>query len=52
MDDWGRMMAQKTLPALDSLIAATALSLNLTLVTRNEKGFRGVGLTVENPFDG
>ena len=52
MDDWGRMMAQKTLPALDSLIAATSLSLNLTLVTRNEKDFQGVGLTVVNPFDG
>ena len=51
MDEWGVMMALKTLPALDSLIAATARNLNLTLVTRNEKDFQGVGLTVVNPFE-
>ncbi len=50
MDTWGEMMAQRTLTALDSLIAATALNMNLTLVTRNEKDFTGVGIKVENPF--
>lgn len=50
MDDWGALMARMNLPALDSLIAATALNLNLTLVTRNEKDFEGVGLAIVNPF--
>lgn len=50
MEEWGSLMARKMLPALDSLIAATALNLNLTLVTRNEKDFQGVGLAMVNPF--
>ncbi len=50
LDRWGILMANKTLPAFDSLIAATALSLNLTLVTRDEKDFQGVGMHVINPF--
>ena len=33
---------------LDLLIAAHALSLGATLVTRNERGFRHAGITVEN----
>lgn len=50
LDEWGFMMSRSMLPALDSLIAATALSLNLTLVTRNENDFHGVGLKIVNPF--
>ena len=38
-------------PQFDSLIAATALVHNLTLVTRNTKDFRGIeGLSIINPF--
>lgn len=35
----------------DSIIAATALIHNLTIVTRNESDFYGLGLTIYNPFD-
>lgn len=36
---------------VDVIIAATALELNATLVTRNVKDFKNIrGLRVENPF--
>jgi predicted nucleic acid-binding protein len=35
----------------DSIIAATALVHNLTIVTRNETDFWGLGLTIYNPFE-
>jgi predicted nucleic acid-binding protein len=36
----------------DAIIAATALSLNLTLLTRNTEDFKHIqGLTVVNPWD-
>jgi predicted nucleic acid-binding protein len=38
------------LPAIDSLLAATALVHRLTVVTRNAKDFEGLGLTVINPW--
>jgi toxin FitB len=47
---WGRLQAVRPLPAIDGLIAATALWQNLTLVTRNEADFEGLGLRVINPF--
>ena len=34
-DRWGRLMADRTLPAIDGLLAATALVHGLTLATRN-----------------
>lgn len=36
----------------DSIIAATALIHDLTIVTRNESDFYGLGLTIYNPFEG
>jgi predicted nucleic acid-binding protein len=42
----------KTLPFGDGLIAATALEHDLTLVTRNVRGFADLGLAVINPWDG
>jgi len=50
---WGDMVAKlekrgRTLPLMDSLIAATALSHDLTLVTRNETDFDGTGVRVLN----
>jgi predicted nucleic acid-binding protein len=38
------------LPAIDSLIAATAIHHDLTIVTRNEADFYAAGVSVLNPF--
>jgi len=49
-DQWGRMCAIRPLPVIDSLLAATAVTNGLTLVTRNERDVMGLGATVLNPF--
>lgn len=51
-DRWGRLLAEagRPLPAIDSLLAATALQHGLRLVTRNEKDFAVAGLQVINPW--
>lgn len=51
-DRWGRLMAKtgRTLPAIDSLIAATALQHGLTLVSRNLRDFHIPGLDVFDPW--
>ena len=51
-DRWGRLLAQtkSPLPAIDSLLAATALSHGLSLVTRNLRDFQHVDLTVLDPW--
>lgn len=38
-------------PAMDSLIAATALVHGITLVTRNVADFQSSGVTILNPWD-
>lgn len=52
-DRWGRLMAPagRPLPAIDTLLAATALQHDLTLVTRNLEGFAGLNVPVFNPWD-
>ena len=52
-DHWGRLLAQagRTVPAIDSLLAATALHHDLRLVTRNTKDFDFAGLEVINPWE-
>lgn len=52
-DRWGRFLAQvgRPLPAIDSLLAATALRHDLTLVTRNLKDFRHPEVQVLNPWE-
>ncbi len=52
-DRWGRMVAQagRPLPAIDSLLAATALQHGLILVTRNLRDVKGLGVQVVNPWD-
>lgn len=51
-DRWGRLVAEsrRSLPAIDSLLAATALQHGLRLVTRNLTDFRFAGLSVINPW--
>lgn len=51
-DRWGRLQsdAGRPLPAIDGLLAATALQHNLTLVTRNVKDFVGFNLDIINPW--
>jgi predicted nucleic acid-binding protein len=52
-DRWGRLQAHagRPLPAIDSLLAATALHHNLTLVTRNVRDFTDMGVKPINPWD-
>ena len=51
-DRWGRLVAAagRPLPAIDSLLAATALAHDLVLVTRNTKDFAGLPVQVFNPW--
>jgi toxin FitB len=49
-DQWGRMSAIRPVPVIDGLLAATALTNGLTLVTRNDRDVAGLGATVLNPF--
>ncbi len=51
-DEWGRLLskAERTFPAIDSLIAATALCHRLTVVTRNVKDFEYPGLDTFDPW--
>ncbi len=51
-DQWGRMSAIRPVPVIDGLLAATALTNGLTLVTRNDRDVAGLGATVFNPFKG
>jgi predicted nucleic acid-binding protein len=51
-DQWGRMCAIRPVPVIDSLLAATALINDLTLVTRNDRDVAGLGAKVLNPFKG
>lgn len=50
-DVWGRMGIKRTLPLVDSLLAATALAHDLTLVTRNTKDIKDTGVRYLNPFE-
>jgi predicted nucleic acid-binding protein len=49
-DQWGRMSAVRPIPAIDGLLAATAVANGLTLVTRNDRDIAGLGAMVLNPF--
>ncbi len=53
---WASLVAQgaragRHLPTIDSLIAATALAHELTIVTRNKRDFEGIGATIINPWE-
>jgi hypothetical protein len=49
-DQWGRLGLQQPVPVLDAFLAATALVHGLTMVSRDEEGFRNTGVPVINPF--
>jgi len=51
-EEWGRMNAVTTLPAIDGLLAATARVHGLTVVTRNTKDVTRTGVPWLNPFSG
>ena len=53
--EWGKLTARlessgRTIPAIDSLIAATVLAQQATLVTRNVADFAGTGVEIINPW--
>jgi len=49
-DRWGRMQGLRPLPIVDSLLRATAMEHDLTLVTRTESDFASLGIRVLNLF--
>lgn len=49
-DKWGYISSFNNIPAVDGLIAATALAHNLKLITRNVRDFQILGLEVINPW--
>jgi predicted nucleic acid-binding protein len=49
---WGRLNVPDPPPAVDGLLAATALVHDLTLVTRNTRDLARTGARLLNPFEG
>jgi len=49
---WGRLVVRRSVPAIDALLAATALVHGLALVTRNTADVSGLGIATLNPFEG
>ncbi len=39
------------LPIMDSLIGVTCQTLDITLITRNEKDFKNIDIKIINPFN-
>ena len=50
-EEWGRMAAVRPVPAIDALLAATAKTNGLTLVTRNAADVAGLDVEALNPFE-
>lgn len=53
---WGELQAEaekrgQKMPVIDSLIAATAIIENLTVVTRNTKDIENSGCKILNPWE-
>jgi toxin FitB len=47
---WGELSAGRSLPVIDTLIAATAIAGGLTLVTRNTQDFALTGVPLLDPW--
>jgi predicted nucleic acid-binding protein len=47
---WGELSANRSLPVIDALIAATAISHGLTLVTRNTRDVESTGVPLVDPW--
>ena len=47
---WGELSAIRSLPVVDTLIAATAIRHGLTLVTRHARDARFTGVPILNPW--
>lgn len=50
-ESWGRILAIRSVPVVDALLAATASVHGLVLVTRNAADVAGLGVRVLNPFE-
>ncbi|HEX6143899.1 MAG TPA: type II toxin-antitoxin system VapC family toxin [Geminicoccaceae bacterium] len=50
-EQWGWLTARVRPPAVDGLIAATALVHQMVVVTRNVRDFERTGVEVLNPFE-
>jgi hypothetical protein len=50
-DRWGRLAAAESLPAVDALMAATALVHDWTMATRNVRHVERTGVRWVNPFE-
>ena len=56
VNEWGKILAKAEkagtpLPAIDALIAATAISQGFAVVTRNTKDMQASGVALINPWD-
>jgi predicted nucleic acid-binding protein len=47
---WGELSASRSLPVIDTLIAATAIASGLTLVTRDTGDFAATGVPLVDPW--
>jgi predicted nucleic acid-binding protein len=47
---WGELSAGRSLPVIDTLIAATAINHSLTLVTRNTRDAQSTGVSLLDPW--
>ena len=48
---WAEIGVDRTLPVIDSLLAATAIARNLVFVTRNIRDISDCGVRLLNPFE-
>lgn len=48
---WGKLTSGRSIPLVDAQLAATALSRNMTLITRNTRDIHGTGVRYLNPFE-